>query len=238
MKPAKGLGELVGVYRKSWALPIVFLLLFGFPAWLVIASWWESREWPVLLFGLALLLPTAITALDRWKYRVFVHDKGLVVNGLFGRSGVRFAAGMRIWQKSVRESINGIPAGTHRTIRLCDGKRTVKLGSSIVGIGAIGEMLSEFELNGLRPAMAKRYERGERVEFGPMALHGGKLFNGRKNIAVTDIGTMELANGYLTIRQSGGRRFARHAFGDIPNGMSFISFIEALTGSRAELAGA
>jgi hypothetical protein len=238
MKAGRGLGELMGVYRKSWALPVVFLLLFGFPAWLVIASWWESREWPVLLFGLALFLPAVVTALDRWKYRVYLHDKGLVVDGLFGRSGVRFAAGMRIWQKSVRESINGIPAGTHRTIRIWDGKRTVKLGSSIVGIVEIGEMLSEFELNGLRPAMAKRYEQGERVEFGPMALQGGKLFNGRKNIPVTDVGAMELANGHLTIRRHGGRRFARHAFGDIPNAMSFISFVEALTGSRAELEGA
>lgn len=222
-------GELVTSFRKSKALIAGWLLLFGFPAFLIINYWWNNRDESVipLFAGLALLAPAVFVALDRWRYRVDLYEKALTLHTLLGSKTARLHEGTKIYQKIVQEKVYGVNASRHINMTIDDGKRTVKLSSSLVDSDALLEMLLEFQMETIGPAVFQRYQQGRTADFGAIQMRNGNIFYKKKPLPLSDVRAFEIEQGFFRLYKQGKRsRFFGTATETIANLHVFLALLQ------------
>lgn len=222
-------GKLITSFRKSKALVVGWLLLFGFPAFLIISYWWNNRDESIipLLGGLALLAPAVFVALDRWRYRVDLYEKALTLHTLLGSKTVRLHEGTKIYQKIVQEMVYGVNASKHINMTIDDGKRKIKLSSSLVDSDALLEMLLEFQMETIAPAIFRRYQEGRTADFGILQMRNGNIFYKKKPMPLAEVRSFEIEQGFFRLYRQGKRSsFVATATETIANLHVFLALLQ------------
>lgn len=201
-------GQQLGEFRKSWTLPVSWLLLFAFPVVLLYGAIRPGEPvWGPLLGIAALWGPGLLAVIDRATYRVTLFERGIRVKSLLGETSVALTAATRIFYRSVRESINGIPAGTRMSLKVADGHQSVHLRSSIKGIESLNDHMVQFEQETILPVKRKALLEGRQVDFGKVRLQPGKLVAGSKSIGAAEISGIEVRAGRLLVNKVGSSVF-------------------------------
>lgn len=226
------LGGCITEYRKSWTMPIILLLILAFSAILILGADRNVHgQLAPLLGALALLSPVLCLALDRMRYRVALHERGLVQQGLLGRGVVMFDVNLKIWQKVFRESINGIPAGTHINLDVADRRQRIRLRSSVIDLEDLQCELERIESNLVLPAAWDVFQQGKMVDFDVFKLKSGTLFYKSKALPTDQIEYFSIQAGYFGLHIRGKRfAFCRVEIARIANLRTFLALLQHETG--------
>lgn len=226
--------ELAG-FRKSWTLPVGWLLLFAFPVVLLYGAIRPGEPvWGPVLGIVALWGPGVLAVIDRATYRVTLFERGVRVKSLLGERSVALTTASRIFYKSVRESVNGIPAGTRMSLTIRDGTQRVHLRSSIKGIRELHAHMVQFEQEVILPARRRALLDGQQLDFGALRLRLGQLAAGSKRISPAEIASIEVRAGRLVVHKVGARvfTFAQAPLHEIPNMHTLFELLPLLSQER------
>lgn len=177
-----------------------------------------GRPW--LCTGLVLLIPFAVIAYRRFQAihtEIAVHQNGLHLVGIAGKS-IRLGWDEieAVYIRGTRRQFFGRPISDRYALTLVTGEgRSFHIPDRIADLDKLAETIRLRIEARLRSGIMAKIDRGEAVDFGPVAITTAGLRTGRRNWTWDDVDAIRIANGSLMI-ESGGSRVAIPA-SEIPN---------------------
>jgi Family of unknown function (DUF6585) len=186
----------------------------------------------LFLIGLAL----AWWSYSNWKKAAVVYERGFA---LFDRKGLhpwRWEEIVSLTAAVTRHYTNGIYTHTTHAYTLLN-RQNEKLVltdalKNVVGLAALIEQ-SIFPL--LYPREAERYNRGETVSFGPVAINKSGIVIGKKTYGWGEVGQVSVEKGFLKVSKKDGGWFSGTSalVSSIPNLQVLLSILSQVVGVKA-----
>ena len=153
---ASHLGEYQFSMRKGYGLVVFWFLFFGFPNMFLLGDWLEGNTHS-LLFALLLWSPAFYMLADRIRSRVHVYSQGLVHQSLFTRKAIKFTPALQMYIRRIRETVYGVNAARHVSVRLVQNKMEMKIPSSFLYMEEMVQVLLDYQPRTTRPCVARGF---------------------------------------------------------------------------------
>src|SRR5262249_19121319 len=143
---------------------------------------------------------------------------------------------------SVKQAIteiyhNGSYSGTnyHYTLALEDGTRLVYTNYRLQNVEKLGNAIIEKTSDILLPQAREDYQRGKRVDFGPLGVSEDGLHSGNSLLDWRDITGVKIKEGYISVSKRGKWfNWCNVAASSIPNLSVFLELVNEIVGIDAD----
>jgi len=166
--------------------------------------------------------------------RVSFHPDGISKETCLGRKEMRWDDVDRFYYAATRRRVNFIPVGTYYSFRLIDRERNnISLSNSVERPFEIGTKLAQQTHAPLFKKVAKQFNSGAALDFGPVRLSRAdgikiKKFFGRKRIALNQVASYRIEKGRLYVFKVGEKRTTGPSISRIPNVFVLVALLDAI----------
>jgi len=188
----------------------------------------------VILFVLSMII--GWSALASWHKSVAVYERGLVARDRKGFQTWRWEDLDSMYTAVTRHYTNGIYTGTSHVYTLVDaqGKRLV-LNDAYIHVEDLARLIDLKTMPILYERASNRYNAGEALLFGPVAINKTGLTFGRKSYPWSEVKQVSISRGILKVAKKDGGWFsgASVTVSTIPNLRVLLSIIDQIVGIKA-----
>lgn len=248
-----GLGDLVAEYghRAINRRAALFFAITGLGATPFILSltiigvfdvvnrygWRSSRIADTLIPASCFLIMALIvgggSAWGWWRIRnlvVGLYQQGLAMFDHQGLRQIRWDEAEAIWQSVTRHQRYGRTVNTTHlyTVQKNDGTQII-LDDRLVDVGTLGNKVITTCSMALLPKLIGRYNSGQRVEFGPLAIDKEGIYHKNKPLPWNEVTSVDMQRGWITVRK-GKRKWANVAVAQTPNALIFWQMVKQIRG--------
>ena len=195
---ASHLGEYQFSMRKGYGLVVFWFLFFGFPNIFLLSSWLDGNT-DALLFALLLWSPAFYLLADRIRSRVHVYSQGLVHQSLFTRKAIKFTPALKMYIRRIHETVYGVNAARHVSVRLVQNKVEMKIPSSFLHMEEMVQVLLDYQQAFMLPAMVQAFNEGKTLNFGAVKLNRNMIAVNNKKFPFDLLRSIEIENGVLRV---------------------------------------
>ncbi|MCC7358184.1 MAG: hypothetical protein IT317_01825 [Anaerolineales bacterium] len=249
-----GLGQLKAEYvprgRGRWVSVIVGLgLVAGGPALTLFGVFmgyvtYQERgmvkvaeaviPWLVMAV-IAFLLGAGIlfSAWRSWTLAAALYEQGVALNTRKGIQQAAWADVAAVWQAVTKHYTNGVYTGTTHvyTVQTNAGEKLVFNDSLGKNVEELGRAIQQGVVGALLPRYWQALQNGQRLNFGPLALDKANLYSGKKELPWSQIPSVKIEKGNISIKKEGKGWFnwAAVSVPQVPNFFVFYEIISRLT---------
>jgi hypothetical protein len=202
----------------------------------------SSKIW-VVGSGIAVLAPLALIMAWIRSIRLTLFQEGFTYQSLFGTCEMRWSDVDRIYYQAVRQSVNFIPVGTSRTIKVIDrsGKK-FKIGNRVANSEQLASDLVSITHDSIFDRAAATYNSGSEVDFGAVRLSRTaglrvKGLFGYTTVPLSDVHSYKLHQGSFHLWRKQKRFSKSVSIAAIANVFVLTSILDALYQRTATTAG-
>jgi hypothetical protein len=191
---------------------------------------------PWVIFALLAFVLGAWILFDvwrRWPLAAALYENGVALNTRKGVQQVAWADINAVWQAVTKHYTNGVYTGTTHvyTVQTNTGEKLVfndQLGKQVE---ALGRAIQSGASSALFPRYWQSLQNGQKVSFGPLALDKQKLYSGKKELPWTEIPSVKIEKGNISIKKEGKGWFnwAAVSVPQVPNFYVFYEIVRRLT---------
>lgn len=250
-----GLGVLNGYYPvknlNRWGNLIAMLVFLGGAVAAFFYAFYEAYVWsrygpvmiqdrmtpPLAISGVLVLIAVLAGwgAYASWVKAVAFYEKGVACRSRKGIQVWHWEDVDRFYTAITRHYTNGIYTGTTHVYTLFNRKQErLVLNDAYVHVEDLGIRVEESIFPRLYEGAVSRYNAGERLDFGPVALSKGGIQVRKKVYPWSEVQQVSIQRGILRVSKKDGGRFAgTHAAASaIPNLRVLLSLIDQIVGIK------
>lgn len=254
--PVIGLGEPCGYFPvkrwKRWGNLVLCLILLGGAGLVILFGIYittvaSRQNGPAMIddklpgpLGIAFILfmlglLAGWGAYINWNKGVVAYAGGFAYNDRKGLQVWHWQELVSLTCSITRHYSNGIYTGTTHIYTFYDRQNhRLVLSDSIVNVEQLAKLIDERTFPILYPPAADRYNLGQTIAFGPVAISKSGIVIGRKTTPWTDVKEVSLHKGILKVSRKTGGWFSgtRAAASAIPNLRVLITIIQQVVGLK------
>lgn len=249
-----GLGQLKAEYvpagRGRWVSIITALILLAVAGGLVLLALYmaydtylnrglikiaETIALPLIFAVIAFLLGAGILfgVWQNWTLAAALYENGVALNTRKGLQQVAWADVNSVWQAVTKHYTNGVYTGTTHiyTVQTNTGQKLVFNDSLGKGVEELGRGIQAGAASALFPRYWQALQNGQKLQFGPLALDKQNLYSGKKELPWSQIPSVKIDRGQISIKKEGKGWFnwAAVSVPQIPNFYIFYEIIGRIT---------
>lgn len=241
MTESHDLGKLVKKYTveplwKNYSSVMVILLPLTFLILFVKLGSSSSGLYTALLITIGVFflgtLLLAITYILNQNKRLFLYEEGFIYSNQTSQA-IRYEDITAVWEEITVNKINGIKATTNYryTILSKNQVKPLVLDNNFADIKEAFEYIRANVIKYQLPIAEARYNRGESIEFGVLAINQEGLKIRDKKISWEEITGVKIANGSLIIKFNKNKDWVEPV-NRIPNLVLFLMLINEIIDER------
>ena len=229
--PVTNLGSPVDVFAAAkWKMALkgfagLLLLAFAVASPLLAAKGTGdmTTEWYIAgAVALLMAIGTLVLVLTRSRNVVVVYEEGFAVGKGSRMTPCRWDEVSAMTAAVTRTSVNFIPVGTTRkyTLDLTSGGQIVLGDSSAGRVEKLADHIQGQVMPRLFDQYAEAYNRGEQLQFGPVAISQTfGIQHGKKQMTWEEVESVGAHDGQLALKKRGGGMFGgmNIAISTVPN---------------------
>ena len=221
--------------RKQYGMIIFWFFFPGLFNLFLINDWLDNGNIIGLVFALIIWLPAFYVLADRIRSRIFVHEKGLIVQSLLGTKTVKFTPALQMYIGRIQERVYGMNTARHVSMRLVQNKEEIKIPSTFLYMEELIDVLLNYQSQTMLPAIMQAFNDGKTLNFGAIKLSNKMIAVKDKKFPFAELREIEVENGVLrlyTHTNSGGLLQKGAAFVQLSKIANFDVLNHLLSGSQ------
>jgi hypothetical protein len=197
----------------------------------------EKLTVPVIIAFTMLVLGLAAgrSAYVNWKKGVAVYDRGFAVRDRKGIQIWRWEEIVSLTADVTRHHTAGIYIGTTHVYRLYNRQnQRLVLGDMYTKVEELAKVIQDAIFPILYDQAAKKYNSGQRLIFGPVAISKAGTQIGNRTYPWTEVQQVSIQRGILKVSKKGGGWFSgvSASAADIPNLSVLLNIIRQVVGLK------
>ena len=189
----------------------------------------------LVMAAIAFVLGVAIlfSAWRNWTLAAALYENGVALNTRKGVQQVAWADVGSVWQAVTKHYTNGVYTGTTHiyTVQTNTGEKLIFNDSLGKNVEELGRAIQQGTASALFPRYWQALQNGQKLNFGPLGLDKTNLYSGKKELPWSQIPSIKIEKGNISIKKDGKGWFAWAAASvpQIPNFFIFYEIVSRLT---------
>ena len=230
--PLRNFGELLFESKKSLKLPILWTVIFSFPALAILGGYSNNGKIHSIFFALLLLSPALVMFITRPFSKLSIYDKGVAITSILGSKNIPLNLNTDFYIDKKSDAVSGLSVAQHTTIKIVNGSESLKIPSSFKDQDDVIAVFDRFQEHHMLPPAIDKLNQNKSLKFGDIQLSNSKISIKNKVYALSSIEQLTVENGtiriYLQDKPMLGGANAHMSLENVPNYHTFLIILSQL----------